>query len=74
MVSSVGSANWDIRSFMLNFETNAFIYDDEVSEKLKKIFEDDLEYCTEVTCEDYHKRSYPVMFKESVSRLLSAIL
>jgi cardiolipin synthase A/B len=74
MVSSVGSANWDIRSFMLNFETNAFIYDDGVSEKLKKIFEDDLEYCTEVTCEDYHKRSYQVMFKESVSRLLSAIL
>ena len=74
MVSSVGSANWDIRSFRLNFETNAFIYDYEVSERLKKIFEDDFEYCTEVTCGDYNKRSYPVMFKESVSRLLSAIL
>ncbi|WP_048148962.1 cardiolipin synthase [Methanolacinia paynteri] len=74
LVSSVGSANWDIRSFRLNFETNAFIYDDEVSEKLKIVFEDDLEYCTEVTCEDYYKRTHAVMFKESVSRLLSGIL
>ncbi|WP_421910137.1 cardiolipin synthase [Methanolacinia petrolearia] len=74
LVSSVGSANWDIRSFRLNFETNAFIYDDEVSAELKKAFEDDLEYCTEVTCEDYYKRTHAVMFKESVSRLLSGIL
>ena len=24
---TVGTANWDVRSFKLNFETNAFIYD-----------------------------------------------
>ena len=27
VVSSIGTANWDIRSFRLNFETNAVIYD-----------------------------------------------
>ena len=29
-ISSTGSANMDLRSFMLNFEINAFIYDKEV--------------------------------------------
>ncbi len=74
LVSSVGSANWDIRSFSLNFEANAFVYNEEISTKLKKIFEEDLEFCTEKTTEDYNKRTRTVRFKESVSRLLSGIL
>lgn len=74
LVSSVGSANWDIRSFSLNFEANAFIYDRKISAQLKKIFEEDLEFCTEKTPEDYDNRTAGVRFKESVSRLLSGIL
>ncbi|MGO0807028.1 phospholipase D-like domain-containing protein, partial [Clostridioides difficile] len=29
-IASAGTANMDLRSFMLNFEVNAFIYDEEV--------------------------------------------
>lgn len=74
IASSVGSANWDIRSFSLNFEANAFVYDKGVSSRLKKIFEDDLGFCTEKTLEDYKNRRLMIRLKESISRLLSGVL
>ena len=73
-VSSVGTANLDIRSFQLNFEVNAFLYDEAVNLKLTDKFLDDLQYCKEITLEDYNKRSNIVKIKESFSRLLSPIL
>lgn len=73
-VSSVGTANMDIRSFDLNFEVNAFIYDKEVNRQLTEKFLNDIEFCNEITLEDYQKRSKIVRIKESVSRLLSPIL
>ncbi len=73
-ISSVGTANLDIRSFKLNFEVNAFIYDTEVNREITEAFIEDLKYCKEITIEDYEKRSFMVKFKESVSRLLSPIL
>ncbi len=73
-ISSVGTANLDIRSFTLNFEINAFIYDKNITSKLDGFFMDDLEFCDELTQEKYINRSSVVKFKESVSRLLSPIL
>ncbi len=35
-MASTGSANMDLRSFKLNFEVNAFIYDDEVIKDMKE--------------------------------------
>ena len=32
-ICSVGSANMDYRSFALNFEVNAFIYDEEIAKR-----------------------------------------
>ena len=73
-VTSIGTANLDIRSFKLNFEVNAFIYDEEVTRKTIEQFHKDLELCEEITLEEYGKRSGIVKLKESVSRLLSPIL
>jgi len=72
--ASVGSANWDIRSFDLNFETNALMYDTDVAKSLKQAFLNDLEICTELTPERYANRSVAVKVKESISRLFSALL
>lgn len=72
--SSVGTANLDVRSFSLNFEVNAFIYDKMVSHDLAEIFEHDLLDCVELTLEKYSNRSNVIKFKESISRLLSPIL
>jgi cardiolipin synthase len=73
-VSSVGTANLDIRSFKLNFEVNAFLYDESINLKLTDKFIDDLQYCKEITLEEYRNRSQIVKIKESFSRLLSPIL
>jgi cardiolipin synthase len=73
-VASVGSANFDIRSFRLSFETNAFIYDEEEVFKLESIFETDITNSRELTLEDYNNRSLIIKFKESISRLLSDLL
>ncbi|WP_120188471.1 cardiolipin synthase [Ammoniphilus oxalaticus] len=73
-IASVGTANIDPRSFRLNFEVNAFLYDGETASALRKTFEDDMLDSKELTVEDYENRSMFTKFKESVSRLLSPIL
>lgn len=72
--SSVGTANLDIRSFDLNFEVNAFIYDQEISNQLEEQFLRDLEDCVEISQEAYSGRSLAVRFKEGLFRLFSPIL
>jgi len=74
VVSSVGTANFDFRSFKLNFEGNAIIYDTNISTSLKDIFMEDLNYSLELTREIYLERGIGIRFKESVSRLLSPLL
>ena len=73
-VSSVGSANWDNRSFRLNFETNGILYDKEFATKMRKAFEADLARCTELTQDLYDKRSKGTKIKESVFRLAAPLL
>ncbi|AXI00302.1 cardiolipin synthase [Sporosarcina sp. PTS2304] len=73
-VSTVGTANIDVRSFRLNFEVNAFIYDREISHELAEIFEMDIQNCTELTYDNYMERERMIKIKESISRLLSPIL
>ena len=73
-ICSVGTANFDIRSFKLNFEINAFIYDQKVACDLTLAFREDLKDCREITHDIYQNRSAIIKFKESISRLLSPIL
>ncbi|MCI4342145.1 MAG: cardiolipin synthase [Thermoplasmata archaeon] len=73
-VTSVGSANWDLRSFKWNFETNAVIYDRAFGKQYRQIFEDDMTRCTEITKQSYAARPRFVRFKESTCRLFSGAL
>lgn len=73
-VTSVGSANFDIRSFKLNFEANCFVYDPEEAYKMEAIFEEDMEHCHELTKTLYAKRSFIIKIKEGIAKLLSDIL
>ena len=73
-VASVGSTNFDNRSFRLNFETNAIIYDQEFARQMEKTFENDMLKGHELTLAQYNKRSIIIRLKEVVSRLLSDIL
>ncbi|RFB10251.1 cardiolipin synthase [Bacillus sp. HNG] len=73
-ISSVGTANIDVRSFRLNFEVNAFLYDENISKELTAIFKEDIKRSKLLTYEEYEKRGGNIKFKESISRLLSPIL
>ncbi|AQQ54966.1 cardiolipin synthase [Planococcus lenghuensis] len=73
-VATVGTANIDVRSFKLNFEVNAFIYDDHVAKTLAAMFHQDMELSSELTYEVYKSRTRMIKTKESLALLLSPIL
>jgi len=55
-VTSVGSANFDNRSFRLNDEMNVNIFDEEFARTVSKNFEEDLELSSRVTFEEWRQR------------------
>lgn len=73
-VMSIGTANLDIRSFKLNFEVNAFIFDDRIAKDGEMQFMKDIEESEEVIKEIYDNRSIYIRIKESLIRLVSPIL
>ena len=73
-IASTGSANMDLRSFMLNFEINAFIYDRKVIDLMKEDFFEDMKNSKEINKEEFKNRSIVQKSKESVARLFSPIL
>mgnify|MGYP000687244083 FL=1 len=73
-VCTIGTANMDMRSYSLNFEVNAFIYDDRVANNLETQFFKDIEDCKVMTKEEYDKRSITLRIRESIIRLISPIL
>lgn len=73
-VCTAGSTNFDIRSFKLNFESNAFIYDTRITQEMNRQYEEDMKFCREYTAEDRAKISIYEKAAESISRLLTEIL
>jgi cardiolipin synthase len=73
-VASVGSANFDVRSFELNFETNAVIYDAAVAKTIgEKFLKDVAEHSDQMTLKEYSARGTLVKLKEAISRLYTPI-
>jgi len=73
-ICSIGSANIDIRSFSINYEINAVIYDAQLAGELEQDFKRDLAHCTEFDPREYEKRGVISRFRDSVARLLSPLL
>lgn len=69
-----GTANMDIRSFALNFEVNALVFNQKKTLEMERIFREDLKVCKQITRDDYVARSLFVRMKEQVCRLLSPLL
>lgn len=74
MFSSVGTANLDYRSFALNFEINALIYNEGCNKELADIFMADLNDCDGVELERWKNRGIQRKLKESFSRLWAPLL
>ncbi|MDD5070845.1 MAG: phospholipase D-like domain-containing protein, partial [Candidatus Omnitrophica bacterium] len=73
-VSSIGSANMDIRSFRLNYEVNTLIYDKNISGQVSKSFIDDLAECKEFSLSECERTKLLFRFRNSLARLFAPLL
>lgn len=74
MLSIIGSANMDNRSFELNFEVNALVYDREVAEHMRELFFKDLESSERIDPERWARRSFGYVLFEKLARLASPLM
>jgi cardiolipin synthase len=73
-LASIGSANMDIRSFLINFEVNAFLYKTNSITKLSQDFKQDLTESILLDANRFRKRSYRYKYYEACSRLFAPFL
>ena len=73
-VVSIGTCNFDYRSFYLNFEINLNIYNKDVANSFKTQYYKDIAISKKLKFADFKKRSIFTKVKESVFRLLSPIM
>jgi cardiolipin synthase A/B len=64
----IGSANWDMRSFRLNFELNMEIYDSNLVEQLDTLMA--TKHRLPLTAADLGARSFPVRLFDNAARLM----
>ncbi|MDR3046722.1 MAG: cardiolipin synthase [Bacteroidales bacterium] len=74
MVSVIGSANLDFRSFETNFEINCYLYDPILAKQNKEIFFHDLEKCKEIRYQEWIQRSKWQKYSESVMRIFAPLM
>ncbi len=68
--ATVGSANFDYRSFVHNYEINAIIVDHEFAGAMEKLFEVDLQQADEVTLAGWRERPVTQRAKELLGDML----
>ncbi|WP_274474486.1 cardiolipin synthase [Mangrovimonas aestuarii] len=73
-IAIVGTANMDIRSFELNFEVNAIVYDEALAGKLRYTFYKDIEDARLLDLELWEQRSTHKKILENLARLMSPML
>nr|WP_284284577.1 phospholipase D-like domain-containing protein [Portibacter lacus] len=73
-VSSVGTANLDVRSFEQNFEVNAVIYNSSIARQLKTFFLDDCTKSDQLNLQEYLLRPRSDKVKEGLGKIFSPIL
>ncbi|TDQ29441.1 cardiolipin synthase [Zeaxanthinibacter enoshimensis] len=72
--SSIGTANLDYRSFSINFEINALLYNRNKALEMKELFEKDLEDCDVVDLDRWLERGIRRKLQESFNRLWAPLL
>jgi cardiolipin synthase A/B len=74
LLVSVGSTNFDPRSFRLNDEANLNIYDAGFGERMSSVFEEDLRHCRRITLVQWRTRPANERLRERAAALLAPIL
>ena len=73
-ICSIGSANMDIRSFSINYETNLVVYDEAVTTELEADFENDIDNCVDFSLSTYDRQPVRRRLLDSAMRLCSPLL
>ncbi len=73
-VASIGTVNWDSRSFRLNFEVSALVHDDAFASQVEAMYLDDFKHCREVGSSELSERGWFFSAAVHAARLLSPIL
>ncbi len=73
-VGIIGSANLDNRSFRLNFEVSALLYDPAALADLERLFDTDKRKCRHITLKSRSRVPHPPRLAEASARLLSPLL
>ncbi len=73
-IALIGSANFDARSFWLNFEVSLFIYDDDFASVVRFMQTDYLRQSTEVQLDEWRQRSIFEIFRDNSAKLLGPLL
>lgn len=71
---SVGSTNFDTRSFSINDEANMNVYDAEFAKRQTEIFEQDLKHSRRITLQEWKNRPVAEKLLDSAASLLSSQL
>jgi cardiolipin synthase A/B len=73
-IASVGTCNLDVRSFELDYEVNAVVYDTGFAKAIKTQFYLDLAHCQEITLADIAQYSLWHKLRNALLRILSPLL
>ncbi|QHI36866.1 putative cardiolipin synthase YwiE [Kordia antarctica] len=73
-IASVGSGNFDYRSFEHNYEANTLLYDTKIAEELATDFESEIDNCAQLEYEEFKKRPLKVKLFEGAARIFSPLL
>ena len=73
-VAIIGTANFDNRSFDLNFEINAIVYDEQIAKEISDLFEKDISFSTQILSEEWSERPLYRKLVEKVLHLFSSLM
>ena len=72
--SCIGTANWDMRSYRLNFEVNVEVYNLEFAQTMHQIFQDKILRSKQLTMTDITSRSRVFNLRDQIFSLVSPYL
>ena len=73
-IATVGSCNMDIRSFMIDYELNAFFYNTEIAQQLIAQFNQDIAECRQITYRNVQELQLWKKLRNSIFRMIAPVL
>jgi len=73
-VSTMGTCNFDMRSFEINYEINSVFYNEEISRNIRNQFYEDLKKCEQIKEKNLKKTVFWRKIRNSLFKVISPIM